>query len=96
MHMIGSLRDAKHLTHARRRAWPQNMGHESERITVTHSANMSDAQGADVLESIAHDRVAGAVSLSGDQKVALVDGVMAQLLAGVREIGGAGKVEQGR
>lgn len=41
-HTIGSLRDEKHLTHAQRRDWSENMGHESERITETHYAKFSD------------------------------------------------------
>jgi integrase len=47
-HTIGSLRDEKYLTHAQRRTWPENMGHESERITEMHYAKFSDTQRAGV------------------------------------------------
>jgi integrase len=72
-HTIGSLRDEKHLTHAQRRAWSENMGHESERITETHYAKFSDAQRAEALASIAQGSGPIVNSLSDEQKVALWD-----------------------
>ncbi|MGB5560378.1 MAG: hypothetical protein WBN04_20485 [Paracoccaceae bacterium] len=73
------MRDEEHLTHAQRRALSENMGHGSERITETHYAKFSDAQRAEVLESITKGNVAPAVSLSDEEKVALVDGVIERL-----------------
>lgn len=80
-HTIGSLRDEKHLTHAQRRAWSENMGHEKESITETHYAKFSDAERAEVLESITQDNPAQVLCLSDAQKIELVDGVLARLAA---------------
>lgn len=79
-HTIGSLRDEKHLTHAQRRAWSENMGHESERITETHYAKFSDVQRAETLASIAKGTLPLATSLSDAQKVALMDRLLEQCL----------------
>ncbi|MGO4909825.1 tyrosine-type recombinase/integrase [Pseudorhodobacter sp. W20_MBD10_FR17] len=72
-HTIGSLRDEKHLTHAQRRAWSENMGHESERITETHYAKFSEVQRAEVLASIAHGSAPIVKSLSDEQKDAFLE-----------------------
>ncbi len=72
-HTIGALRDEKHLTHYQRRAWSENMGHESERTTETHYAKLTDVQRAQALTSTAQTSVDLAMNLSEDQKAALVD-----------------------
>ncbi|MGO4907326.1 tyrosine-type recombinase/integrase [Pseudorhodobacter sp. W20_MBD10_FR17] len=84
-HTIGSLRDEKHLTHAQRRAWSENMGHESERVTETHYAKFTDAQRAETLASIAKGNVTLVMSLSDEKKLKIMDGLLGGLLEGFCE-----------
>lgn len=51
-HTIGALRDERRMTHEQRRAWSENMGHESERITETYYGKLSDERRCDLIESI--------------------------------------------
>jgi integrase/uncharacterized protein YbaR (Trm112 family) len=83
-HTIGSLRDEKHLTHAQRRAWSENMGHESERITETHYAKFSDVQRAEALASIAHGSEPVDMRGLDEQKDALWDDLIELLNKHVR------------
>ncbi|WP_298432262.1 tyrosine-type recombinase/integrase [uncultured Jannaschia sp.] len=51
-HTIAALRDERHLTHEQRKAWSENMGHESEAITERHYGKMSDDRRAALFEEI--------------------------------------------
>lgn len=55
-HTIAHERGIRPLTDEQRRAWSLNMGHESEQITETHYARMSDDRRFDVLEGITHEK----------------------------------------
>lgn len=78
-HTIGALRDEKRMTHEQRRAWSENMGHESERITETHYAKFSDEQRSEVLESIDDNEEMVVFNLTDEEKVSMVDSILAQL-----------------
>lgn len=78
-HTIGALRDEKRMTHEQRRAWSENMGHESERITETHYAKFSDEQRAEVLENIGDIDNRIPFDLSDKEKVAMFDSLLEQL-----------------
>ncbi|UYV38685.1 site-specific integrase [Rhodobacteraceae bacterium D3-12] len=76
-HTIGALRDQKRMTHEQRRAWSENMGHESERTTEIHYAKFSDEQRLEVLESIGNGEEEHASDLSDEEKVAMFNKFLA-------------------
>jgi integrase len=78
-HTIADERGKRPLTDEQRRAWSLNMGHESEHITETHYAKMSDDRRFDVIESIS-------VESSSDQTSRLLDLNNEELGARLREL----------
>lgn len=78
-HTIAAERDAKQLTNAQRKAWSENMGHESERITRTHYGKFSNDQRAEIFKGISENYPGNQTDLSDKEKVALVDEILARL-----------------
>ena len=79
-HTIGAMRDEKRMTHEQRRAWSENMGHESERITETHYAKFSDERRFEVLESIAENEEVFERELTDEEKVQFFNEMFMRLL----------------
>ena len=78
-HSIAWLRDQLPLTHAQRRAWSENMGHETEAITETHYAKLTDEERAEVLEGIDTSEKPRLESLSDEDKVKLFDRILSEI-----------------
>ena len=76
-HTIAAERDNRQLTREERKAWSENMGHESERITEAHYGKLSDERRFEVLENIADGPARGPyVEMSDRVKIQLVDAVL--------------------
>ena len=78
-HTIGALRDERRMTHEQRRAWSENMGHESERTTEIHYAKFSDERRFEVLESIGNDDQVAERALTVEEKAERFDKIMSHL-----------------
>jgi integrase len=78
-HTIGAERDLRPLTQLERKAWSVNMGHESEQITERHYGKLTDDLRFEVLENVGKNDPTKNLSLSDEDKIALVDGILRTL-----------------
>jgi len=78
-HTIAALRDQQQLTHAQRRAWSENMGHESEVTTQTHYAKFTDDERANVMAEIQNGEGNVLENFTEKDKIELVDQVLASI-----------------
>lgn len=75
-HTIAAERDMRPLTQLERKAWSVNMGHENEQITERHYGKLTDDLRFEVLENVGKNDPTKNVSLSDEDKIALVDGIL--------------------
>lgn len=78
-HTIAAERDRLPLTQETRKAWSENMGHESEQITEAHYGHLSDDRRFELMEEVIECHSFQAPAMSDADKIALVDGVLEQL-----------------
>jgi integrase len=78
-HTIGAERDMRPLTQLERKAWSANMGHENEQTTERHYGKLADEQRFEVLENIGKNELKQDVSMSDEDKIALVDGILKKI-----------------
>lgn len=78
-HTIAAERDIRPLTRLQRKAWSENMGHESERTTETYYGKLKDDERLELVQMIRHDVDRDAPKMTDEEKIAIVDGVMASL-----------------
>jgi integrase len=79
---LAAERDRRPLTQQQRKAWSENMGHESEKITETHYGKLSEAERFDLFEEIVQGK--GEVGpaprkMTDAQKLALMNEVLAKV-----------------
>ena len=70
------------LTQQQRKAWSENMGHESEKITETHYEQLPEAGRFALFEEIANgkrDAVSSPRKMTNAQKIALLDELLAKV-----------------
>ena len=75
-HTLAAERDMRPLTQLERKAWSENLGHETEQITETHYGKLTEPQRVEVLEGIGDSAFLVAENLSQEEKAALVDGIL--------------------
>lgn len=74
-HAIGAERDKRPLTHEQRKAWSQNMGHETEQITQSYYGKLTDDRRAELFEEIAEkeSKTFDPMDMSDDKKIEFFD-----------------------
>lgn len=72
-HTIAAERDARPLTRLQRKAWSENMGHESEQTTETYYGKLKEGQRIELIEEIKGATNLRAPEMSDAEKIALVD-----------------------
>ncbi len=77
-HTIAAERDRRPLTHEERKAWSENMGHETEKITEAHYGKLPTERRMELIHH-ACSKGRGLRQLTGDEKIALVDEIASQL-----------------
>lgn len=76
-HTIAAERDRRHLTALERKAWSENMGHETEQITERHYGQLSPDERRQAIENIG----------CGSEQLAWLEGLTNdELGAGVRQL----------
>lgn len=76
-------RDCRPLTQLQRKAWSENMGHEDDKTTKIYYGEMPEKQRIALIEEITHrknGRESAPVFMSNEEKIAIVDGVLAKLI----------------
>lgn len=84
---IAAERDRRPLTQLQRKAWSENMGHDSEKITETHYGKLSEEERSALFEEIVHSENSSentSVFMSDEDKIALVNGVLASVVGAKR------------
>ncbi|WP_412565618.1 hypothetical protein [Thalassobius sp. MITS945101] len=79
---LAAERDRRPLTQQQRKAWSENMGHESEKITETHYGKLSEAERFDLFEEIVQGKEGGMAApriLTDAQKIALMNELLAKV-----------------
>lgn len=76
---LAAERDRRSLTERQRRAWSQNMGHDSETTTQRHYGTIGDDERTELFEEITEAKAKTLRDLSDREKIALVDGIRAKL-----------------
>ena len=72
-HTIAALRNLRSLTHEERKAWSENMGHDTEQITSAHYGKLTDSRRAEVFSEMGSgERMPGA-RLTPEERRALLD-----------------------
>lgn len=72
-HTIAADRDARPLTHEQRKAWSENMGHESEQITQAHYGKLSDDRRKELFEDIKEEKPTDMRDITDQEKVEFFD-----------------------
>lgn len=78
-HTLAADRDRRSLTHEQRKAWSENFGHESERTTEIYYGKISSERRGEVLGEICESDTAAVAEMTTEEKVALVDTILAKL-----------------
>ncbi|OUS37729.1 hypothetical protein A9Q94_04975 [Rhodobacterales bacterium 56_14_T64] len=73
---LAAERDRRPLTQPQRKAWSENMGHESEKITETHYGKLSDEERVELFEEIAESKPAGQRTMTNEEKIELMDNIL--------------------
>lgn len=78
-HTIAAERDIRPLTRLQRKAWSENMGHESEQTTETYYGKLNQQQRLELIEGIRDDSDRYAPKMTDEEKIAIVDSVIKSL-----------------
>lgn len=71
-HCIGAERDERSMTAIERKAWSENMGHDSEQTTERHYGKLTDERRFEVLEQIGENVRGASQSFSEEEVFAIV------------------------
>lgn len=84
-HSIGAERDMRPLTQLERKAWSEDMGHESEQTTERHYGRLPDEKRFEVLENVgkkdARSKTMDISSLSENDQTAILESIFNLLKA---------------
>ncbi|WP_220801219.1 site-specific integrase [Roseobacter sp. OBYS 0001] len=78
-HTIAAERDRRHLTSVQRKAWSENMGHETEQTTQSHYGKLTENERLSAFEEIVENKTINPSVLSTEQKAEMFDAMLAKL-----------------
>ncbi len=77
-HAIAAERDRRPLTQEGRKAWSENMGHESEQITTSHYGRLPPERRLELVRTSSGGLI-GRSAITDSEKIAIVDAVLASM-----------------
>ncbi|MBW4709858.1 site-specific integrase [Roseobacter sp. YSTF-M11] len=80
-HTIAAERDKRSLTQEQRKAWSENMGHETEQITQSHYGKLSEDRRMQLFEEILANKAIEFTTLSDAEKAKLFDAIVDNVFA---------------